>query len=485
MTSSRTPRSTTPWHDEGGKLHLCESLVSRFNHYLACADCMKHLADRAPLSPQPNQAFVKNSGGSAPPGTVRRVWSCRVARSPNRIFSCRNLGVSSMLELCFTQLTVEQFDQSVRDVTSLYDIRSAPNAPLKSWVIKHRQRLGRPLSPSPPPATPIHVQPAKVDLWDADEVLATKRKAASPTGSTPSRDDRHRRNLEKANDVFVDAPLSPTRLPVYTKPASMLESGLQEAATLHTKITQCIQQLSEYHEQLGPVLRHIKSLTEDSTQNTPATSVRSPTASPTLPPSPPPPTSSMASAATMAFAPPRKGKNRKPIEITWIYAGCLLPEPEHMSPKERHDAIIQEAAMVYGQEDLDRIIWARQLDDDDWTVELTVYKADVDRLLGTWAARFRDDSILLNLHDRLRDLHNPRYWTTFVAHTPNPDNLEARTLIRQHDICELAQAWVGCQSKMVKTYLRRLSEEWKEQDLFYREVGACRDALGTKFPDAS
>jgi len=378
-----------------------------------------------------------------------------------------------MLELCFTQLTVEQFDQSVRDVTSRYDIHSSPNAPLKEWVIKHRQRLGRPLSPSPPPVTPIHVQPAKVDLWDSDDGRATKRKARSPTGSTPSRADRHRRNLENANDVFVDSPLSPTRFP------SMLESGLQEAATLHTKITQCIKQLSEYHEELGPVLRHIKSLTGGPTQNTPATSVRS-TASPTLPQSP-----SMTSAATMSFTPPRKGKNRKPIEITWIYAGCLLPEPEHMSPKEMHDAIILEAAMVYGQEDLDRIIWARQLDDDDWTVELTVYKADVDRLSRIWAARSRDDSIHLILYDRLRDLHNPRYWKTFVAHTPNPDHLEARTLIRQHDIGELARAWVGCQSKMVKTYLRRLSEAWKEQDLFYREVGVCRDALGTKFPDAS
>lgn len=476
MTASRAPRSTTPKHDEGGKLHLCESLVSRFNHHLACTNCMKHLANRAPFSPQPNQAFVRNSGGSAPPGTVRRVWSCRVAKSPNRIFSCPNVGVSGMLELCFTQLTVEQFDQSVRDVTSRYDIRSPPHAPLKKWVIRHRQRLGRPLSPSPPPATPIHVQPAKVDLWDSDDGRATKRKADSPTGSTPSRAGRHRRNLENANDVFIDSPLSPTRLPVYTKPASMLGSGLQEAVTLHTKITECITQLSEYHEQLGPVLRHIKSLMEDPTQDTPATSVRSPTASP----------SPRASAATMAFTPPRKGKNRKPIEITWIYAGCLLPEPEDMSPKEMHDAIIQEAAMVYGQEDLDRIIWARQLDDDDWTVELTVYKADVDRLSRIWAARSGDDSILLTLHDRLRDLHNPRYWKTFVAHTPNPDDhVEARTLIRQHDIGELARAWVGCQSKMVKTYLRRLSEEWGEQDLFYREVGACRDALGTKFPDAS
>jgi len=157
-----------------------------------------------------------------------------------------------------------------------------------------------------------------------------------------------------------------------------------------------------------------------------------------------------------------------------------------MSPKEMHDSILQEAAKVYGPEDLGRIVWARQLDDDDWTVELAVYQADVDRLYDIWAAK-RHSSIRLDLYDRLRDVHNPRYWQTLVACTLNPDGPEARTLIRQHDTSRLAQAWVVCQSKMVKAYLHRLSEEWQEQDLFYSEVGIHREASqhGTKLPDPS
>jgi hypothetical protein len=157
-----------------------------------------------------------------------------------------------------------------------------------------------------------------------------------------------------------------------------------------------------------------------------------------------------------------------------------------MSPQEMHDGIMKEAAKVYNLGDLSRIIWARQLDDDDWTVELTVYKADVTRLYEIWAAKCaEEDAIHLDLYDCLRDLHNPRYWQTLVASTPNPDSLEDRTLIRQHDIGRLAQAWVRSQSKLVKTYLRRRSEEWQEQDLFYREVGICREASqhGTKCPE--
>jgi hypothetical protein len=108
---------------------------------------------------------------------------------------------------------------------------------------------------------------------------------------------------------------------------------------------------------------------------------------------------------------------------------------------------------------LSRIIWARQLDDDDWTVELTVYKSDVKRLYDIWVAKFGDDAVRLDLYDSLRDLHNPRYWQDFLAHNPNPDNVDDRTLVRRHDVGRLAQAWVFCGTKLIKTYIRRLYDE--------------------------
>jgi hypothetical protein len=49
MNSSKKARASTPWHDEGGKLHLCESLMSRFNHHLACPQCLA-LALSKPMS---------------------------------------------------------------------------------------------------------------------------------------------------------------------------------------------------------------------------------------------------------------------------------------------------------------------------------------------------------------------------------------------------------------------------------------------------
>jgi hypothetical protein len=403
-----------------------------------------------------------------------------------------------MLQLCFTQLTISQFDWSVRQTRARYDVDSPQSAALKDWVIKHQQRLNQPLSPSP--TAPIHVKPAKIDLHGTNDAPAAKRKAADPTGATPTKTGRHLRTLEKARDVFIDSPLDvfidspldvfadspllPRQLPLHTETNRPRTSLVQQAVGLQDQITQCMSQLGAYHAQLGPILQSIQS--DRASPDTPVTPTRSST-SDTLPnsPSSPMPFSSGATSSTIAFTPPGKSKNRKPVEVTWIYAGCLLPEPDGMSPKEIHDGIIQEAAQVYDPEDLSRIIWARQLDDDDWTVELAVYKADVDRLYDIWAARFRPSSIRLNLHDRLRDLHNPRYWQTFVACTLHPDGPEARTLIRQHDTSRLAQAWVGCQSKMVKTYLRRLSEEWQEQDLFYSEVGICRGASqhGTKLPE--
>ena len=389
-----------------------------------------------------------------------------------------------MLQLCFTQLTVSQFDWSVRQTSAHYDIDSPQNAALKAVVIKHQERLDLP--PSLSPTTPIHVQPAKIALSSTDDAPAAKRKAVDQTGGTPTKIGRHIQTLERAQDVFVDSPLLPRQLPLHTNTNQPITSLIQQAVGLQDQITQCMSQLAAYHARLGPILQSIQSY--GASPKSPVTTTRSAT-SHTLPNSPSSPmhspTSSGATISTIAFTPPGKSKNRKPVEVTWIYAACLLLEPDGMSPKEMHDSILQEAAQVYDPEDLSRIIWARQLDDDDWTVELAVYKADVDRLYDIWAARLGHGSIRLDLYDRLRDLHNPRYWRTFVACTLNPDGPEARTLIRQHDTSRLAQAWVGCQSKMVKTYLRRLSEEWQEQDLFYSEVGIHREAAqhGTKLPE--
>jgi hypothetical protein len=185
----------------------------------------------------------------------------------------------------------------------------------------------------------------------------------------------------------------------------------------------------------------------------------------------------------MAFLPPGKGKHRKPVEVTWIYADCLVPEPNEMSPKELHDYILQEAAKVYPPEELRRIIWARQLDDDARTVELTVYKADVTRLYDIWLGKFGDDGVRLDLDQNLRDLHNPRYWQNFLRQNPRPDKVDERGRIRQHDVGRLAQAWLSCGTKLVKTYLRRLCDEWQESDLFYHEVGAHQLHTGTQLPD--
>jgi hypothetical protein len=156
-----------------------------------------------------------------------------------------------------------------------------------------------------------------------------------------------------------------------------------------------------------------------------------------------------------------------------------------MSPKEVHDAIMQEAAKVYDAKDLGRIIWARQLHDEDWTVELTVYTSDVKRFYDLWVAKFGDDSVQLSLHDSLRDIHNPQYWHDFLAMAPNPKNVDDRTLIRRHDVRQLAEAFELCESKLVKRYFTQLCDAWEEKDLLYHEVGAYRERTGMKFPDPS
>lgn len=472
MKSSRKGR--VPFHEEGGRRPLCENLIDRFNSYLACPMCCKDLAGSSPIPAQPNSAFTRNQGGRAPSGTTRRYWSCRIANSPSlRILSCKSLSVTEMLGLCFTQLTVDQFEQSVGEIKTLYDVHAPENAGLKTWVVKHQQRLGRSLSP-PPPA--VHVKPSQVSLWDSD-TPPQKRKATDPTGETPTRNDRHARRNQEAADVFVDSPLSPGPSSQRTRLDPTLLTLITQASNLEADRMQYMDRLTILHHQLTPILRAMRSYaaSSPSTLYTPATT--SGVTSPTLPNSPSPPSP----ASSITFAVPGKGKNRKSVEVTWIYAGCLLPEPDDLTPREMHDQIMGEAAKVYDTEDLSRIIWARQLDDDDWTVELTVYKADVERLYDIWAAKPRDESILLDLHDSLRDLHNPRYWCDFLA-TPTPD--APRPTIRQHDVQRLAQAWVVCGSKMVKTYLRRLAEEWQESDLFYREVGIAQNASqGTKLPE--
>jgi len=124
--------SQTVWHDELGKLYLCEALITNFNHYLACPQCCKSLAETAPLSYQNALAFTRNQGGRAPKGTTRRFWSCRIAKSPQSRQSCKNLTVSEMLGICFAQLSIKHFDQAVQEVQAAYDINSRHNSGLKA-----------------------------------------------------------------------------------------------------------------------------------------------------------------------------------------------------------------------------------------------------------------------------------------------------------------------------------------------------------------
>ena len=393
--------------------------------------------------------------------------------------SCKNFTVSEMLGICFAQLTVEHFDQAVQEVQTLHDISCPRHSGLKAWIVKHQQRLNTPVhrqfSTSPPA---IYVKPCQVDLWDSDEAPppTIKRKAEDSTGGTPTKAHRHARYNNKARDVLVD-PLLPLRF----TPAAPLPSLIQQAFDLQTQIAHYIKELSTTQAQLRSVLGTIE--VQASTISIPSdSSVSTPSSTPPPPTSSAPTFTSTTTTSTIAFTPPGKGKHRKPVEVTWIYAGCLLPEPNDMSSKEMRDGIIQEAAKVYNADELSRIIWARQLDDDDCTVELTVYKSDVRQLYDTWVARFGDDGVRLYLHDSLRDLHNPSYWQDFLATAPNPDEVDHRTLIRRHDVRRLAQAWVLCGTRLVKTYIRRLCDEWQEPDRLYQEVGAYQLHNGTQLP---
>ena len=130
--------SQTNWHHESGKLYLCEELITRYNHNLACPQYCKALTANLPIPEQPIHTFIRNQGGRAPPGTTRRIWSCRCAKSPQRTISCKNLGVSEILALCFTQLTVNQFDKAVQEVKTRYDINGPDHKSLRSFIIKHQ-----------------------------------------------------------------------------------------------------------------------------------------------------------------------------------------------------------------------------------------------------------------------------------------------------------------------------------------------------------
>src|SRR5207302_7057186 len=111
--SSTSSRRTT-WHPEGGKLYLSEALVARFNNYLACPQCCSNLASLNPKPYHSDCAFIKNQGGKSPPGTTRRLWSCRIAKSSlpaDNKRACSNISVSAMISLCRKQLTQDQFSQ--------------------------------------------------------------------------------------------------------------------------------------------------------------------------------------------------------------------------------------------------------------------------------------------------------------------------------------------------------------------------------------
>jgi hypothetical protein len=59
---------------------------------------------------------------------------------------------------------------------------------------------------------------------------------------------------------------------------------------------------------------------------------------------------------TLVFVSLGKSKNRALIEVTWIYAGCLVLDLREMLPKEVYDVILHEAAKVYNAKVLGCII---------------------------------------------------------------------------------------------------------------------------------
>jgi hypothetical protein len=111
----------------------------------------------------------------------------------------------------------------------------------------------------------------------------------------------------------------------------------------------------------------------------------------------------------MTFTPLGKAKNRQPVEVTWMYADCLVDHPEDMTAKQVHDRIMEEISGIYSVEQMSRILWCRQLLDDDWTVELTVYKDALYELSEVWRKKFGLGLSRLDLNEGPRDIHDPFY----------------------------------------------------------------------------
>ena len=186
----------------------------------------------------------------------------------------------------------------------------------------------------------------------------------------------------------------------------------------------------------------------------------------------------------MTFTPPGKAKNRQPIEVTWIYADCLVDSPEGMTAKEVHDRIMEEISGMYSVEQMTRILWCRQLRDDDQTVELTVYKDALYELSDVWREKFRLGLSRLDLNEGPREIHDPFYWKHFLEADGNGERDESM-VVQRYDVISLAHAWVVCQSKLVKTYLYSRCNNWHHEKTFYAEVGTYRKSLqhGMKCPD--
>jgi hypothetical protein len=480
--------STKTWHSEGGKLFLCEYILASFNSYLACAQCCPDLAAQAPLPYQPHMAFVKNQGGNAPNNTVRRQWSCRIANSKGAKLSCRKLSVTEMLALCWAQLTPAQLDESVREITATHDITSLENTDLRAWLAKHDQRDPQ---PGIEPSTPTSSASA-----------TTKRKATDRTGETPSRASRHVRNTQLAARASDSSPPPPSRFPIRPHPTVPL---IQEALRLEGEMGTSMRQLGQRQQELAALLRTIAAhhpspapLLSNPADWIPPTYPSTPSStSPThlmssvsrIPrsvsstrstsparPSGPTRTPPVITYDKMTFLPPGKAKNRQPVELSWMYADCLLQDPGAMTEKEIHDAILQEAARIYTPDQVARIIWCRQLLDDDQTVELAVHSDAVHDLTETWRQKFGLGWSRLDLNEGRREIHSPLYWTG--------SKLQGPLAIQERDVCSLARAWVLCPSKLVRTYLFSRCKAWHQEKLFYQEVGLYRELQhGTKLPD--
>jgi hypothetical protein len=146
---------------------------------------------------------------------------------------------------------------------------------------------------------------------------------------------------------------------------------------------------------------------------------------------------------------------------------------------------MEDISGMYNAEQMSRILWCRQLRDDNQTVELTVYKDALYELSEVWLEKFGRGRSRLDLNEGPREIHDPFYWKRFLQTRDGARDIDELTSIQEYDVGSLAHAWVLCQSKLVKAYLYARCNNWHQGNTFYAAVGTYRQKLqhGMQFPD--